>query len=75
MNKNFQSLHVECMEKAAVSSSKEGRGKLSGRVDTSHTAGTVVKGLMDKGVQGIVKSAGAVQQLIRTRCVGEHCLS
>ncbi len=52
------------MEKAAVISSE---GKSLGRIDASQRAGTVVKGLMDKGVQGIVKSAGAVQQLIRTR--------
>ncbi len=48
--------------------STRGRGKLSGLADTSG-ATTVVKGLMDKGMQGIVKSAGAMQQLIKTRYV------
>ena len=57
----MQSLYVK---HSTVRSS--GRSKASSPADTA-PAKTVVQGLMDKGVQGIVKSAGAMQQLIRTR--------
>ncbi|XP_064390924.1 NBAS subunit of NRZ tethering complex-like isoform X2 [Halichondria panicea] len=64
-NLQVQSLFSGCVEKTSVISTR-GRGKLSGLADTSG-ATTVVKGLMDKGMQSIVKSAGAMQQLIKTR--------
>ncbi len=66
----FQSLFNGCVEKTSVISTR-GRGKLSGLADTGG-ATTVVKGLMDKGMQGIVKSAGAMQQLIKTRYASLH---